>query len=425
MASSRLVCLGLIGWLGFGLTSVAFAQVKPIKWADAVQLTRDHNPEIKAAEASVRQAYSRAGASRSGLFPEVTGSISAGRTSTTGIGDLTQTNYEAGINATQNLFTGFGDLARMKQTRALTEAAEAELRTIKAKVSSELKGNFQYVVYSKANVELSRQIVTRREYNLQMVQLRFESGRENKGSVLLSKAYLEEARLGLLQAENGLRVAQAQLKKSMGLEADAQLEVLGEVPFNEPSRSIIDFKSLVTLTPNHQQAIAQEAAAEQEIGVARSRFFPSLNLSGGTKRTDSEFFPNRGQEWAIGLSLSIPIFAGGRDYYASRVAADAYISSSRARENLDRTLLASLQQSHAAYVEAHSRYRTNLAFKEALEVRAKVARAKYNQGLLTFDDWDVIENDLIDRERRFLSSGLERVTSEAAWEQTQGKGVIP
>jgi len=55
---------------------------------------------------------------------------------------------------------------------------------------------------------------------------------------------------------------------------------------------------------------------------------------------------------------------------------------------------------------------------------AEIARNKYNNGLLTFEDWDVIESDLINRQTTYLQNQRDRVISEAAWENIQGIGVF-
>ena len=61
----------------------------------------------------------------------------------------------------------------------------------------------------------------------------------------------------------------------------------------------------------------------------------------------------------------------------------------------------------------------------AAETRAGIARSKYNNGLMSFEDWDRIETDLIQRQKAALLGRRERVLAEAAWEQTQGRGAIP
>ena len=39
-------------------------------------------------------------------------------------------------------------------------------------------------------------------------------------------------------------------------------------------------------------------------------------------------------------------------------------------------------------------------------------------------DWDIIENDLINRQKAYLQTKRDRISAEASWEQTQGKGVF-
>ena len=69
-------------------------------------------------------------------------------------------------------------------------------------------------------------------------------------------------------------------------------------------------------------------------------------------------------------------------------------------------------------------YRQN-EFLKAAEVRSEIARAQYQNGLLSFEDWDLIENDLIDKQKAMLTSQRDAVVARAAWEKMLGTGVIP
>jgi outer membrane protein len=405
----------------------ALVKVLKLSWAESIRMTNENNAELLAAEADLRAARMAEGLARAGYLPTLNGTLGGTRESATGVSGLGEagTNYELNLTATQNLFTGFGDLARVRQARANVVAAEANLKLVKARISFELKSAYQGLLFAKANVDLSQGIVSRRENNLKMVSLRYEGGRENKGSVLLSQAYLEDARLVLLQARNGLDIALATFRKVLAIDEYQPIEITEKIPVIEPGRKDIDFRAFVALTPTYEQAVAQETSAREEVAVKESTlYFPNLNLTGGTIRSGPSLMPQN-DRYFVGLALSMPLYNGGRDYYASKAAAESYLSKARARETVSRTLVANLETAYSAYLEATARLRTNLAFRDALQVRAKIARAKYNQGLMSFEDWDVIENDLIDRERNYLTSGRERVTSEAAWEQSQGRGVFP
>ena len=75
-------------------------------------------------------------------------------------------------------------------------------------------------------------------------------------------------------------------------------------------------------------------------------------------------------------------------------------------------------------MESIEKLKVDQSFLEAALKRSEIARSKYNNGLMTFEDWDLIENDLIARETAVLQSQKDRATAEAAWQQAQGQGVF-
>jgi outer membrane protein TolC len=92
---------------------------------------------------------------------------------------------------------------------------------------------------------------------------------------------------------------------------------------------------------------------------------------------------------------------------------------------VDRQTLPKLKQMYRAFVESLEKLKVDRDFLEAASVRAEIARSKYNNGLLSFEDWDIIENDLITKQKTYLQSERDVILAEAAWQQTRGKGIIP
>jgi outer membrane protein TolC len=197
-----------------------------------------------------------------------------------------------------------------------------------------------------------------------------------------------------------------------------------DIPLSDPPEMRPDFPAIADETPDLRTAEAQERSARAEIRSSRSYFFPRLDLGGAAGRTGDSFFPED-NHWSVGVTLTVPLFDGGRDWYGSKGAVSSWEASLQNRLSVRRQLLSKLEQLFHAYVEAIAKLRVDQSFRDAAVLRAEVARRKYNNGLLSFDDWDVIENDLIARQRSSLLSERDRVIAEAAWEQGQGKGVIP
>jgi len=414
-----------------GLVFAIPAYAETLTWQASVQESSANNADLRAAQANLDAAGYNASAAYGGLYPQVSagvgytdtsGTISSGSTtlgSTTYVGK----SYNASVSASQNLFAGFRDSARIEQGAANREVAAASLALAKARVSQALKSAFAGLKFAQDSVTLAASIVRRQEENVRLVELRFESGRENKGSMLLTRASLAQARLSQLQAAQALVTARAQLAQVLGRGDAGEFEVRGDVPTAEPAQTP-DFHRIALQAPDYFQASAQEKSASAGVTLARAGFYPSLDLSGSVGHLGSDWFPQDDRR-SVGLNLTVPIFSGGRDYYTTRGAAASLDAASSNKQTVERQLLVSLKQAYAGYVQAVEQLKVNQAFLDAAQVRAEIARSQYNNGLISFNDWNLIETDLIQRQTSYLQSQRDRIVAEASWEQAQGKGVIP
>jgi outer membrane protein TolC len=394
-----------------------------LTWEESVRQAASVNPDLRAARDNLRAAELDVRGAGSGFLPTLTGSAVKSDTNATSTTAITAPDSSAALTASQNLFAGFRDQASVAQARANRAVAEANLRAARARLSFDLKSAFATLRTAGDALALSADIQKRREQNLRLVELRYESGRENKGSLYLSQATLSQARFESLQAEQGLRVAQAQFARVLGHDNPQAMRLTGEVPVTAPPTQV-DFAQAVQDTPDQQRALAQVEAAKAGVNVASSAFWPSLDLSGTTI--------HQGDDWQLDdrrntvlLSLTVPIFSGGKDYYGVRSAGAKESATEATRENLIRQLRTQLEQAYAGYVQAVAKLGVDEDFVKAASARAEIARSKYSNGLMSFEDWDIIENDLINRQKAVLQSRRDRVTAEAAWEQALGNGAIP
>lgn len=395
-----------------------------LTWEESVRQAAAANPDLRSARDSLRAAELDVRGAGSGFLPKVTGSISKVDSNSDSISPVTQTpDYSAGLTASQNLFAGFRDRATIDQARANRSVAEANFRSARARLSFDLKSAFVALRSADAAHALSNDILRRRERNLRLVELRYESGRENKGSFYLSQATLSQARFELLQTEQALRVARTQLARVIGRNEPETIQVVGEVPITAPPVSV-DLVQAVRTTPDWQRAQAQMEAAKAGIDLAASNFWPSLDVSGSTSRQGGDWFPDD-QRNSVALTLTVPIFNGGKDYYGARSAGAKESAAEATREGLERQVRIQLEQAYANYVQAVAKLAVDENFLKAANARAEIARNKYSNGLMSFEDWDLIENDLINRQKAVLQSQRERVTAEASWELALGEGVIP
>jgi outer membrane protein len=240
---------------------------------------------------------------------------------------------------------------------------------------------------------------------------------------MLSAANLRQAQLDRLQAGSGLAEAQELLANVLGVEPQTIGTADGAVPVSLPPMNV-DVHALAAATPDFAQAAAREEQSRSGITVARSALLPTLNLTAAAGKLDSFYFP-RNDRWQVGLALTIPLFSGGHDYYGLQAAHANMFAASAARESTDRALVSRVQQAYDAYTIAVEKELVDRSYLDAAKTRADIGRGKYNNGLLSFEEWDLIENDLIVREKAALTSGRDRITAEANFEVAIGRGALP
>lgn len=420
--------------LSFVFTLVCFSQSRVfsatvLQWRDILTRLQDHGGEISDEIQSARHSFEAVVAetkkSYSGFFPKLTASLYENETNSSGA--KWARNYGAQLNLNQNLFTGFADSLRMDLAQSSLRLAEANYDNAMASIRSDLLQAFAVAVYANKFKLLTESILKRRHDNLANVQLQYQGGRENKGSVLLSESYVEQALYDDLQAQHNKEIAVDDLKRMLGIAASEDVEFQAGTDFGEFENNHTEaLKDLDTLVAQHPEMRIQEAQVKSSYSnykIDQSNFYPSMDFNGTYGYLDSKFFPEP-YHWSVGFTLTIPLFDGGKDFYSTKSDYAKYLASQNDQKSKRQTIKIKIKSAYNNYLEAQQKEKVDLSFLKASEVRAQIARNKYKNGLMPFDDWDLIENDLIQRQKTSLVSQRDRIIKLAQWQQAQGLGVF-
>lgn len=414
-----------LGFLVLFLYSIV-GNARNLDWQSSLALLQQNNPELASARENFESTRAQEGVAKSGFLPDISASISSTQSYSDPVGSATQRSESMGLTLSQNLFAGFADLNKYKEAKQNTLIAELQLRQTKAKISSDFKIAYVGLIYAQENVALTQKILNRRKENLSIVQLRFASGRENKGSVLLSEAYYQQATYDSVQAGLQLDVAQNTLAQVLGIQnSEDKLVVVKDVPIMElADMKDFDFKKLATMTLEYQKAVAQSESSRFVFQQSQSHYYPSLNLTGSLGKSDS-VFPPENNRWSVGLNLTFPLYSGGASSSNELSAKYRRVSAEINQTTVALQVLVKLKQSFSQFKLAIEKVKVDEKFILATQLRSEISKSKYNNGLMTFENWDIVENDLIQREKSNLSSFRDRIVGQANWEQTQGIGLVP
>lgn len=411
---------------GLGLLAAsAGAAEAPLNWSNCLSEVIRNNPQLLSAGEAVAKARATVLANYGLFLPQISAEGSASRSQTESDDGYQDSRlYQGSLSAYQSLFSGFGDLATLRQSQALLTVAEVNLQATKAALGAALLQGFARVLFAQNFVRLAELIAARRKENVNLVEMRFESGRENKGSFLRASAYYRQAQFDVRQASRGLKAAQQELAAVLGRREIASLQVSGNWE-SHPLPGTPDFGKLALETTDYRQAAAQARAAREGVQIAWSVFYPTWSLQGSLSRSDEDHIIPQNDQWSVSSTLSYPLFTGGRHWHAARGAkADQRKAEAELKDRGNR-MVAALQERFAAWQDAQEQVEVQIEFLKAAEVRAEISRAQYQNGLLSFVDWDLIENDLIEKQKAVLDRQLQAVVARANWEKTLGIGEIP
>jgi outer membrane protein len=405
------------------------AAVETLSLEDCTSEALLRNPGLAAAQKGVEAARANYKGAYSGFFPQLSLNGTYGPSNafgTPGVVGFTgqyREQYILGITATQELFSGFKDRSNIDLGKANVAIAVTSVQLEKAQLSFDLKNNFALLLYAQDQIRLTEEIAKRRAANVKLVELRYLGGRENKGSYLKSKADLRQSQFEVTQAVRSLQVSQSGLSRVLGRSSVGELKVVGLWKIDAPTKPE-DLQKTALATPTYLQAQANTQAATANKGIARSEFFPEIDLVGTWGRQGLDVFPPD-DRWALMVQITFPFFPGGKNIFDYESASANQIQNELTQADTANQTLAKLESTFATYLNAFDNIGVQQENLSAAAVRAEISRSKYSNGLLTFEDWVIIEDDLIAKEKSALQSQRDAFIAQASWEQAQGKGVFP
>ncbi len=415
----------------FFSSSLKAATKEVFTFEDCVQEAKAHNPDLAAAQQLVNKARYDYRSNYTNFFPQVVGNIgyTAANSAILGPSSVVSPNNQGvqqqlslGPVLQENLFAGLKNYNELKKGKADLQAAEANLAAVKAQVSYDLKTTFYNLLYTQEQSKLVESIMKRRQQNLKLIDLRFQVGRENKGSFLRSGALSRQAEFDVSQNRLNLQVAMAELAKVLGRVENPLMVVKGKLITKTPEKDP-DFKTLSLNSPNYLAAKYLSNSAHSSTKIARSAALPALDATASFARIRNNWQTDINR-WSTGVNLTVPFLNGGKTYYDMKSAKAEYLRTKEVLTSTDNQVTFNLKKAHTDFKNAVENIEVQKQILEASETRAEIARSQYADGLLSYQDWDLIENDLINSQKNLLSSLNNAVITEATWEQVQGKGAI-
>lgn len=268
------------------------------------------NQNIAAALASYAQARAVVGQSRAGLLPSVSLSGQVNRSN----GKTTQRDVQFSLGGSWEPDV-WGRLQRaVNSASASADASAGDLATATLSAQGELVTNYLLLRQTDEQRRLLGNAIRDYQRVLEITTNRYNAGVAPKTDVLQAQTQLANA-----QSEGeGLQRTRAQLEHAIAVLVGEQPAnfVLADASWNPvvPPVPLVIPSTLLQRRPDIAAAERRVQAANEQIGIQRSAYFPTITLgaSEGVAATGvAALASNPVTLWSIGVALSQSVFNGG------------------------------------------------------------------------------------------------------------------
>ena len=252
---------------------------------EAVRRALDVQPAVVQARGAVSSAGWQKRAAYGAFLPTVIFNSSAFRQNTASFvnGFLASAGtyqYNSGVTASLDLFTGFRRVGAYRNADAMEDAADAGLVNQRFQATATTAQVFFTALANEELVRVAQAQVDRAKVELQTAVNKFQAGAATRSDTLTATVDLGNALLALLQAQANLATAQANLGRQVGV--DQPVRAVPDTAFPLLPDTTTLRAGALERAPLVVQAVAQERAAGAAATVSRSSYWPTLTASYST-----------------------------------------------------------------------------------------------------------------------------------------------
>ncbi len=382
----------------------------------ALQIALSENASVRIADLEIeRTGYARKG-SYATLFPQIDGSGSYQRTikkqvmymdfDMPGMGGGSSegssasrdgfevgrwNTWSAGVSANMPLVN-----AQLWKSLKISDQ-DVELAVEKARGSrletvTQVKKAFFSVLLAKEALNVYQSVFENAKENLELTQKKYNAQRASELDLTRAKTTLANAVPNMYDAANAVELGLWQLKAVMGVDLHSEIDVAGSLRdyADQMTGAEITDADLSGNSSLRQLSIQAEQLANT-VKMQQYAYIPSLavafSYSINAMANDYNFSQYKWSPYSfVGLSLSIPIFSGGKRLNAVRQAKVQAAELDIQRTNAERQLQIAIRQYLGTMDTATKSYASAASAVESAQKAYSIARQSYDVGRSTLTD---------------------------------------
>jgi len=218
------------------------------------------------------------------------------------------------------------------------------------------------------------------EKHLDQAKAFFSVGKKPRFDVTRAEVDLSSAKLGLIKAENVLKIARVTLNNAMGVPFAPEYSIEDNLSFQKYQVTLEEaLARAYSNRPDLKGVIARKEAALESVRLARKQYLPIIYGTASYEQGNDEFPLKEG--WGVSVNLTVPIFNGfeTKNRVAEARAAEAVLQANE--ESLRQSIILEVQQAYLGLQEVEDSVSTSELLVRQAQESSEIAQGRYDAGV--------------------------------------------
>lgn len=392
---------------------------KEMSLQEVLNLGLCRNPQTAAAYASLQSSRYTKNSAYSSYLPSVNASGGAGRLHT----QHDAWKYDASLSASYLIFDFGKRESDFAQALALYRAAGFDYDETIQNYFYSVIGAYYSLLNADADVKSATSALTVAQTAKNTADKKFNSGAVAKADVYKADTTLASSQLSLERAKNNREIAKGTLLNTLSFPADQNIKIK-DMPASFGSDAELDnIDELVAIAkkqrPDLLKANAQTSVAWHKRNSMFMKNLPSISVNGTAGlNADSvggllDHMSGR-VSGKVGVSVSMPIFAGFANMYNVRASNADYDSAKYREQSVSNNAMMDVFTAYQNYKTAKTVLKQSETLLKSATESERVTSGMYKVGRATMLDWQTAQSELVDAQKQNNSAKYDLFIKRAA-----------
>ena len=385
----------------------------------AQQVALRENPQLQSAEKDIQKSESQITQARGNLLPTISAFTNynhsfelpvitiefpdplTGQTQKTELAMGTKENITSGLRLQQPLFMGGTIFSGYQIAQHGNTLSRNQAQITKQQILLQVRQAYYNALFTRDLIEVAQEALRAVQRNLDQVQKQNDVGTASGFDLLRAQVQVANTKPQLIAAQHRHQQALTGLRTAIGLTKDVPIRIDGALQHNPISQEEQSLESLQALALQQrlemQNLRLQRQIQKENLDIARAKYMPTLAMSASLQHQmqEDEFDLNRQnfvRSISGGLTLSIPLFAGGTNYGGVQQAKVELRKVNDTEAQVRNMIAAEVESAYYSLVDAKEKLESQNKTIQQAEESLRLAELMYREGTTT--QLDVINAQL-------------------------------